>query len=58
MIYRCPCCDERFEESFVCEICDRKIAGIPAARNEVRLGDGTIDDVFEFCQECVDRYDD
>lgn len=58
MIIICPCCDERFDEQFVCEICGLTVPGIPGATNVVRLGDGSIDDIFLFCQECIYEYDD
>lgn len=42
---------------FMCESCSRRVRGIPHRQHLVRLGDGTVDDVFNFCFPCVKQYE-
>lgn len=39
--------------TFECETCGKIRRGRPHATEVVRLGDGTVDDVFEFCFMCA-----
>lgn len=39
--------------AFRCECCGKTRRGRPHAVQEFRLGDGTVDDVFEFCFMCI-----
>lgn len=38
---------------FTCDACGKRRRGQPFRYNEVRLGDGSVDDVFGFCFMCV-----
>jgi hypothetical protein len=38
---------------YYCDGCGKPRRGIPHAKQEVRLGDGTVDDVFGFCFLCA-----
>lgn len=44
---RCSCV------TFYCEGCGKIRRGRPAGQSVVRLGDGSIDDSFDFCFLCV-----
>ena len=39
--------------TFVCDGCGNTRRGTPAETSEVRLGDGSVDDVFVFCFPCA-----
>jgi len=39
--------------AFYCDACGKMRRGQPSAVEEVRLGDGTLDDRFYFCFLCV-----
>jgi hypothetical protein len=38
--------------TFVCEGCGKTRRGYPHATQEVVLGDGSVDDIFNFCFMC------
>lgn len=41
--------------TFYCESCGKIRRGTPHSQSFVRLGDGTIDDIFDFCFMCCNE---
>lgn len=39
--------------TFDCDGCGKTRRGSPSARRSIVLGDGTVDEVFEFCFMCA-----